>query len=55
MKRKWYGEDAFSRRESHTYGVVLPPDPAAYVRDTLGLSATRLTSPWVSAVSSGPR
>ncbi|MFD8498260.1 hypothetical protein [Amycolatopsis sp. NPDC059657] len=44
VKRKWFESDAFERRESHTYGVRPAAGFDAYVRDELGVSATRLPS-----------
>ncbi|WP_329563614.1 hypothetical protein [Kitasatospora sp. NBC_01266] len=43
MKRKWYAEDAFARREEHTYGLDLDPACYAdYVRTELGLQVRPL-------------
>ncbi|MFI5779563.1 hypothetical protein [Nocardia sp. NPDC051570] len=42
VKRKWFARDSFERRESHTYGVQPADGFAGYVRDELGVSATRL-------------
>lgn len=42
VKRKWFAEDSFSRRESHTYGVRAEHGFDAYVRDELGVACTRL-------------
>jgi hypothetical protein len=44
MKRKWYGQDAFRRREEMRKGVVIEGSLDAYVADTLGLTARRLPS-----------
>jgi hypothetical protein len=38
MKRKWYAEDSFSRREEHTYGLQVEPAKFAhYIRTELGV------------------
>ncbi|MEV0174407.1 hypothetical protein AB0I00_25195 [Streptomyces sp. NPDC050803] len=38
MKRKWYAEDTFSRRESHTYGLDIEPGKYGhYIRTELGV------------------
>ncbi|HET8641158.1 MAG TPA: hypothetical protein VFM37_04425 [Pseudonocardiaceae bacterium] len=42
LKRKWFAADSFSRRETHTYGVIPEHGFDAYIRDELGLSARRL-------------
>ncbi|MGW4894281.1 hypothetical protein ACWEQL_18710 [Kitasatospora sp. NPDC004240] len=46
LKRKWYAEDAFERRESHTYGLGLADDGGfeRYVTEELGVEAVRLPS-----------
>ncbi|MBB1253550.1 hypothetical protein H3146_09235 [Streptomyces sp. OF3] len=46
LKRKWYAEDAFNRRETHTYGLDLADDGGfeRYVREELGVDAVRLPS-----------
>lgn len=46
VKRKWYVEDGFDRRETHTYGVDVHDDGGyeRWVREELGVSATRLPS-----------
>lgn len=46
VKRKWYAEDTFERRETHTYGVDVCDDGGfeTYLRDTLGVEAIRLPS-----------
>ncbi|MEU8269145.1 hypothetical protein AB0B89_18495 [Sphaerisporangium sp. NPDC049002] len=43
VKRKWYAEDSFERRESHTYGVEVEQF-GDYITDVLGLEAVRLPS-----------
>jgi hypothetical protein len=42
VKRKWFSEDSFERRETHTYGVIPANGFAGYVRDELGVSAVAL-------------
>ncbi|MGW1363008.1 hypothetical protein ACWCQP_37070 [Streptomyces chartreusis] len=43
LKRKWFTEDAFARREELTPGLSLSPDRfAAYLRDELGLQVRPL-------------
>ncbi len=38
MKRKWYAEDSFSRREEHTYGLMIEPEKFGhYIRTELGV------------------
>lgn len=38
MKRKWYAEDSFSRREEHTYGLTVEPAGyGQYIRSELGV------------------
>ncbi|WP_309235293.1 hypothetical protein [Streptomyces sp. TRM64462] len=46
LKRKWYLEDGFDRRESHTYGLELADDGSLerYVRDELRVEAVRMPS-----------
>ncbi|WP_204033845.1 hypothetical protein [Micromonospora qiuiae] len=46
LKRKWYAEDTFARRESHTYGLDLADDGGfeRYIREELGVQAVRLPS-----------
>ncbi|MCE4942280.1 hypothetical protein LVX13_03925 [Streptomyces albulus] len=46
MKRKWYAEDAFQRRESHTYGLDLTDDGGfeRHVTEELRVDAVRLPS-----------
>jgi hypothetical protein len=46
MKRKWYLEDSFERRESHTYGLSVADDGGfeRYISEELGVEATRLPS-----------
>ncbi|MEU0603844.1 hypothetical protein ABZ484_37315 [Streptomyces sp. NPDC006393] len=46
VKRKWYTEDAFARRESHTYGVDVHDDGGFehHLRQRLNVTATRLPS-----------
>ncbi|WP_433532917.1 hypothetical protein ACQPYA_13455 [Micromonospora sp. CA-263727] len=46
LKRKWYTEDAFERRESHTYGLDLADDGGfeRHIREELGVRAVRLPS-----------
>ncbi|MFJ7626094.1 hypothetical protein ACIQZN_06345 [Streptomyces sp. NPDC097595] len=46
LKRKWYAEDGFDRRESHTYGLDLTDDGGfeRYIREELGVEAVRLPS-----------
>lgn len=44
VKRKWFTQDTFSRRESHTYGVVPAAGYDDYLRTELGVSATKLPS-----------
>ncbi|MBT0773336.1 hypothetical protein KIH74_30605 [Kineosporia sp. J2-2] len=43
MKRKWYVEDSFARREEHTYGLTIDPaDFGRYVRTELGVEVRPL-------------
>lgn len=42
VKRKWFVQDTFNRRESHTYGVQPANGFDDYVRTELGVSATKL-------------
>ncbi|MGW7051080.1 hypothetical protein [Streptomyces sp. NPDC054887] len=46
LKRKWYAQDAFERRESHTYGLDLADDGRfeEYIREELKVRAVRLPS-----------
>ncbi|MFF8292640.1 hypothetical protein ACF068_25870 [Streptomyces sp. NPDC016309] len=46
LKRKWYAEDAFERRESHTYGLDLADDGGfeRYLTEELRVQAVRLPS-----------
>jgi hypothetical protein len=46
LKRKWYAEDTFDRRESHMYGLDLADDGGfeRYVREELKVEAVRLPS-----------
>ncbi|MGF1341636.1 hypothetical protein ACQSMD_16175 [Streptomyces flavovirens] len=46
LKRKWYAEDTFDRRESHTYGLDLADDGGfeRYIREELKVEAVRLPS-----------
>lgn len=46
VKRKWYRQDTFNRRETHTYGVQVEDDGGfeAYVERELGVEAVRLPS-----------
>ncbi|MFI9162059.1 hypothetical protein [Kitasatospora aureofaciens] len=46
LKRKWYAEDAFERRETHTYGLSLADDGGfeRYVTEELKVEAVRLPS-----------
>jgi hypothetical protein len=44
VKRKWFQQDTFERRESHTYGVELPDGPETYLRDQLQVQVRRLPS-----------
>lgn len=44
VKRKWFFQDAFERRESHTYGVELPDGPEAYLREQLKVQVRALPS-----------
>ncbi|WP_260848553.1 hypothetical protein [Streptomyces sp. SLBN-118] len=46
LKRKWYAEDAFERRESHTYGLDLADDGGfeRYISEELKVEAVRLPS-----------
>ncbi|MDM4721524.1 hypothetical protein QTQ03_18700 [Micromonospora sp. WMMA1363] len=46
VKRKWYAEDTFERRETHTYGLDLADDGGfeRYVREELKVTAVRLPS-----------
>lgn len=45
VKRKWYANDAFDRRESHTYGVAITEeDFDRYISEELGVTAIRLPS-----------
>lgn len=46
LKRKWYAEDAFARRETHTYGLDLADDGGfeRYIREELRVTAARLPS-----------
>jgi hypothetical protein len=38
MKRKWYSEDCFSRREEHTYGLdIAPAEFGDYAQSVLGV------------------
>ncbi|SCG72355.1 hypothetical protein [Micromonospora humi] len=42
MKRKWFAEDSFERREEHRKGVVTGNDLGRFVAEQLGLRARRL-------------
>ncbi|WP_432089512.1 hypothetical protein [Streptomyces sp. bgisy095] len=46
LKRKWYAEDAFERRETHTYGLDLADDGRfeQHIREELQVQAVRLPS-----------
>ncbi|HEV2377840.1 MAG TPA: hypothetical protein VGS19_37465 [Streptosporangiaceae bacterium] len=45
IKRKWYAEDTFDRRETHTYGVDVATEAIGrYVADEMRLTANRLPS-----------
>ncbi|MGW2584228.1 hypothetical protein ACWCYZ_23365 [Streptomyces virginiae] len=46
LKRKWYAEDAFERRESHTYGLDVVDDGGfeRYITEELGVEGVRLPS-----------
>jgi hypothetical protein len=46
VKRKWYRQDTFNRRETHTYGVQVEDDGGfeAYVEGELGVESVRLPS-----------
>lgn len=46
LKRKWYAEDTFERREEHTYGLDLADDGRfeKYIREELQVEALRLPS-----------
>ncbi|MFB4424354.1 hypothetical protein C5F59_025140 [Streptomyces sp. QL37] len=46
LKRKWYAEDTFDRRESHTYGLDVTDDGGfeRYIREELKVEAVRLPS-----------
>ncbi|WP_069768132.1 hypothetical protein [Streptomyces sp. LUP30] len=46
VKRKWYAEDTFNRRETHTYGVQVEDDGGfeRYVEEELKVQAVRMPS-----------
>jgi hypothetical protein len=44
VKRKWFAEDAFNRRETHTHGVEAAEGYERYLSEVLGVSAVRLPS-----------
>lgn len=46
LKRKWYAQDAFERRETHTYGLDLADDGGfeRHIREELKVRAVRLPS-----------
>lgn len=46
LKRKWYLEDSFERRESHTYGLSISDDGGfeRYIAEELKVEAVRLPS-----------
>ncbi|MCT9008510.1 hypothetical protein [Streptomyces rhizosphaerihabitans] len=46
VKRKWYAEDTFNRRETHTYGVRVEDDGGfeRYIQEELKVQAVRMPS-----------
>lgn len=44
VKRKWFSEDTFDRRETHTHGVDAAEGYERYLAEVLGVTAVRLPS-----------